>query len=142
MACVMRPAPSFAFQLPMVYDFGRAARCASVLGWNEWWTMHISPDADEIIQQFQLLRAARSQKLERDMHFIDAAYDRKVRRVQFSAIWNRTNCTCFSSRPFCMRRFCSRRIKWVRRQLTRNRRINRLQAASQQSLPSDNFHDP
>ena len=82
--------------------------------------MHFSPDADEILQQIRLIREARSRKLERDMHFIDAAYDRKIRRVHASTIWNRSNCTCFSSKPFCVRRFCSRRMRWVRRRLNRD----------------------
>ena len=81
-------------------------------------TMHISPEADEILRQVRLLREARSRSFERDMHFIDAAYDRKVRRIQASAIWNRSSCTCFSSRPFCVRRFCSRRVRWIRHRLT------------------------
>ncbi len=66
----------------------------------------LSGSRREILRQVRLIREARSRNLERDMHFIDAAYDRKVRRIYASAIWNRSNCICFSSKPFCVRRFC------------------------------------
>jgi hypothetical protein len=79
--------------------------------------MHMSPEAEEIFQQVRSLREYRSRRLQCNMHYIDAAYDRKVRRIYSSAIWNRSNCTCFSSKPFCIRRFCTRRVRWIRRRL-------------------------
>ncbi len=81
--------------------------------------MHVSPEAKEILQQVQQLRADREERLQRDLHYIDAAYDRQIRRVQASAIWNRSSCECFSSKPFSARRFCTRRVRWLRRRLVR-----------------------
>lgn len=83
-------------------------------------SMRISPEAEKILQQVRTMREDRSRNLQRDMHFIDAAYDRKLRRIQASAIWNRSSCTCFSSKPFCIRRFCLRRVKWIRRRFARD----------------------
>ena len=83
--------------------------------------MNVSPDAEEILKQLRELRAERNAELQRDLHYIDAAYDRQIRRVQSSAIWNRSSCECFSSKPFSARRFCLRRIKWFKRRLARNR---------------------
>ena len=81
--------------------------------------MHLSPEAEEILKQVQSLREERGEKLRRDLYYIDAQYDRRVRRVRVSAIWNRSSCTCFSSKPFCLRRFYTRRIRWVRRRLAK-----------------------
>ena len=80
-------------------------------------TMNQSPDVDEILRQVRSVREARSRSFERDMHFINATYDRKIRRIQASTIWNRACCTCFSSKPFCVRRFVTRRVKLIRRRL-------------------------
>lgn len=82
--------------------------------------MQLSPEAEKIIQQAQSLRQARREKLERDLHFIDAAYDRRIRRARGSTIWNRSSCTCFSSKPFNLRRFCWRRVRWIRRRVNKN----------------------
>lgn len=83
--------------------------------------MNLSPEAKSILEEFRCLRERRERDLQRDLHFIDAAYDRQMRRIQATAIWNRTSCTCFSSKPFCLRRFCNRRLRWVRRQLSSGR---------------------
>lgn len=83
--------------------------------------MHVSPEAEEILKQVESLRELRRERLHRDLHFIDAAYDRQIRRVQATAIWNRSSCECFSSKPFCVRRFCLRRMKWIRRRIVRGR---------------------
>lgn len=82
--------------------------------------MNLSPEAEDILEQMQTLREERREKLERDLHYIDAAYDRNIRRVQTSAIWNRSSCRCFTHRPFSLRRFCSRRVRWLRRRLAKN----------------------
>ena len=79
--------------------------------------MHLSPEAEEILKQMQSLREARGEKLHRDLYYIDAEYDRRIRRVRASTIWNRSSCTCFSSKPFCFHRFCSRRLRWIRRRI-------------------------
>ena len=82
--------------------------------------MRLSPEAEDILEQMQTLREARRKKLERDLPYIDAAYDRNVRRVKASALWNRSGCRCFTHRPFSLRRFYLRRVRWLRRQLSKS----------------------
>ncbi|MEM8947081.1 MAG: hypothetical protein AAGD11_18045 [Planctomycetota bacterium] len=79
--------------------------------------MDVSPEVEEILRQVKTLRANRQRRLERDLHYIDAAYDRQLRRVESSAIWNRSSCTCYSRRPFSAQRFCRRRFRWLQRRL-------------------------
>lgn len=81
--------------------------------------MQLSPEAEQILRQVRSLRAARQRKLECDLHFIDAKYDRTVRRTHTTSMWNRHYCSCVTRKPFCMRRFCVRRVRWLRQRLRR-----------------------
>ncbi|MGI9427498.1 MAG: hypothetical protein ACR2NM_02490 [Bythopirellula sp.] len=80
----------------------------------------MSPEAEEILREVRELRERRSQSLEQDLYLIDATYDRQIRRVHASTLWNRSSCACFSSKPFSLRRFCLRRVKWIRRRWERH----------------------
>lgn len=81
--------------------------------------MQVSPEVQEILEQVRTLRQHRDACLRRDMHYIDAEYDRAVRRVQASALWNRSSCECFSSKPLTFRRFYLRRKRWLRRRFSK-----------------------
>lgn len=86
--------------------------------------MKVSPEVKEILQQVESLRAQRDERLKRDLHYINAAYDRTIRRVETSTIWNRSSCQCHSRRAFNTKRFCSRRLRWLQRKFGSERRAD------------------
>ena len=66
--------------------------------------MRQSEQADAIIQEIHALRTERQERLQRDLHFIDAEYDRRLRRVHAGILGSVT-------KPTCLRRRCCSAIR-------------------------------
>ena len=68
--------------------------------------MNVSPEFDAVLLEIHRRRAARDERLQRDLHFIDAECERRLRRVRNGG---------FGGRSVCLRRRCRRRVRSWRR---------------------------
>ena len=79
--------------------------------------MHVSEDADELVREIRELRAARQQRLQCDLHYINAEYDRRLRRID-DGRFSRTSIWSYSiASPICLRRRCRWGLRRLRRRL-------------------------
>ena len=74
--------------------------------------MQVSEDAGAIVREIRELREERERRLQSDLHFIDAEYDRTLRRVQAGV-------TCSFADLVCVRRRCRWGLRQVRKRLFR-----------------------
>ena len=81
--------------------------------------MNVSQNADAIVREIRELREERQRRLECDMHFIDAEYDRRLRRLQAGSAGGPSLWSCSVTNPVCLRRRCRRGMRRLRWRLTR-----------------------
>jgi hypothetical protein len=79
--------------------------------------MSNSTQADEVLHRIRELRAARQQRLERDLHYIDAQFDRRIRRINSRCRVTRTDSSPLLPTPICVRRCYRRGVRRLRRRL-------------------------
>ena len=79
--------------------------------------MNLSADADAVLHEIRELRAARRERLERDLHFIDAEYDRLFRRINAGVPTAVLMHGPRLAKQSCVSRRCRRGMRNLRRSL-------------------------
>jgi hypothetical protein len=85
-------------------------------------SMQVSEDAGVIVHEIRELRGERERRLQCDLHFIDAEYDRRVRRAQAGVIGGTAWRACSITNPVCLRRHCRWGLRRLRHSLVRQNR--------------------
>ena len=81
--------------------------------------MQVSEDAGAIVQEIRQLREERERRLQCDLHFIDAEYDRRLRRIQAGVTGGTSLWSCSVANALCLRRRCRCSLRRMRNGLVR-----------------------
>lgn len=76
-----------------------------------------SQDADLLLREIRSLREERQRRFERDLHFIDAEYDRRVRRLRSGEHSKQPPWARSMDPPLCLRRRCLLGMRRFKRRL-------------------------